>query len=97
MKFVGVDQITHKNGKKAAKSKLTKFFFLAVDRGNPPRFSYTVWNGIKPLWDETAFFQTSSFSLYILANDVDSMFIHCLATVFMTLKILFQIISKMVS
>ena len=68
MKFVGVDQITHKNGKKVAKGKLTKFFFLAIDRSNPPRFSYTVSNGIKPLSDETEFFQTSSFSLYILIS-----------------------------
>ena len=49
VKFVGVDRITHKNGKKAAKRKLTKFFFLAIDRSNPTRFSYTVSNGIKPL------------------------------------------------
>ena len=66
VKFVGMDQITYKNDKKAAKRKLTKFFFLAIDQSNPPRFSYTVSNGIKPPWDETAFFQTSSFSLYIL-------------------------------
>ena len=84
MKFVVVDQITHKNGEKAAKRKLTKFFFLAIDQSNPPRFSYTVSNGIKPLWDETAFFQTSSFSLYILANDVDSMFIHCFSDPFVS-------------
>ena len=37
VKFVGMNQITYKNGTMAAKRKLTKFFFLAIDRSNPPR------------------------------------------------------------
>ena len=39
VKFVGMNQITYKNGKKAAKHKLTRFFFLAIDRSNPPRLN----------------------------------------------------------
>ena len=31
-----------------------KFSFLAMGRSNPPLFSYTVSNRIKPIWDETA-------------------------------------------
>ena len=41
--------------KKAAEHGLLKFFFLSIGQSNPPLFSYTVSDGIKPLWDETAF------------------------------------------
>ena len=38
----------------AAECRQIKFFFLEIGQSNPPLFSYTVSNGIKPLWDETA-------------------------------------------
>ena len=42
--------------KKAAERTLIKFFFLALCQSNASFFfSYTVSNGIKPLWDETTF------------------------------------------
>ena len=60
---------------------------------NPPLFAYTVSNRIKPPWDETAFPDLIIFHYILVANGVDSMF----STVFMTLKILFWNISKMLS
>ena len=57
--FLGVDQIIFKNGKeivkKAAECREIKFLFLAIGQSNPPPFSYKVSDGVKPLWDETAF------------------------------------------
>ena len=53
-KFVGVDKIAYKMVTKAAECRQIKFFFLEIVQSNPPLFSYTVSNGIKPLWDETA-------------------------------------------
>ena len=53
-KFVGVDKIAYKMVTKAAECRQIKFFFLEIGQSNPPLFSYTVSNGIKPLWDETA-------------------------------------------
>ena len=41
--------------KKAAERREIKFLFLAIGQSNPPPFSYKVSDGIKPLWDETAF------------------------------------------
>ena len=32
-----------------------KFFLLAIAQSNFPLFLYTVFNGIKQLWDEAAF------------------------------------------
>ena len=50
--------------KKAAERRLIKFFFLAIVPSNPPLFSYTVSNGIKPLLDEIAFPDLTIFLRY---------------------------------
>ena len=71
-----MDQVTYKNGKKAAKRKLTKFFFLAIDQSNPPRFSYSFkWNQTTMIWN-CIFPDLIIFPLHIIANEDDSMFIH---------------------
>ena len=54
-KFVGVDQITCKNCNKSSWMQVNKIL-LTHDRPQQfPSFLYSVFNGIKPLWDEAAF------------------------------------------
>ena len=48
-KFVGVDKIAYKMVTKAAECRQIKFFFLEIGQSNPPFFSYTVSNRVKPL------------------------------------------------
>ena len=78
--------------KKAAERSLIKFFFVVIGQSIPPLFSYKFSDGIKPLWDETAFPDLTIFFRYLLI-----MSIACLFTVFMTLKSLPQNISKTLS
>ena len=48
-------KLSAKTVTKAAECKLIKFSLLAIAQSNSPLFLYTVFNGIKPLWDEAAF------------------------------------------
>ena len=73
---------------------LIKFFLLAIAQSNSPLFSYAVFNGIKPLWDETVFPKHIIF-LKKIANCLDNLLF--LITVFMIRKTSFQNILEMLS
>ena len=91
-KFLGMDQITSKNCIKSSWMQVNKIL-LTRDRPEQfPLFLYTVFNGIKPLWDEAAFPKLIIFLKYQRI-----VWLACYFTVFMTLKTAFQNISKTLS
>ena len=75
--------------KKAAERSLIKFFLVVIGQSIPPLFSYKFSDGIKPLWDETAFPDLTIFFRYLLIMSIASLF-----TVFMTLKVCLKIFPK---
>ena len=76
VKFVGVDQITYKNGKESSRTQANRIPLYRNRLKQSRSFFRTKFQMKSNHYEIKLHFQTLSFS-QILANYVDSMFIHC--------------------